>query len=335
MKLAVCVTPENPCPPVDYGGNEKQADILVRKLIGLGHAVDLYCAPGSTCPATQRFETPNAGMQHESLFAHHIEWLSKIYPTYDCVIDMTANHLCSQNNYQRVCPSIAIMTGDPYKKYPHDKVRNRVYVSPQLAEHFGCGDWPVLHNIIAFDPCSHPLGRGGGGYALYLGAVRPEKGVHLAAKTCAWLGVKLIVAGPVQPRFRSYLDELQKWPCVEYIGPVNQTDKWKLLSDAGEFIYPVQWCDAGPLGVMEALLVGTPVVGIANGGICQDVQDGVNGFLVRKDVESPVSLLAADIILAHKLDRAVVRQSIIYSINPDLHSRAVVSLCERAMKETW
>jgi len=32
MKLAVCVTPEQRCPPIDYGGNEMQADILARKL---------------------------------------------------------------------------------------------------------------------------------------------------------------------------------------------------------------------------------------------------------------------------------------------------------------
>lgn len=338
MKLAVCVTPEQPCPPINYGGNEMQADILVRRLMSKGHTVDLFCAPSSTCPASQRFCAPEPSMKHEPLFAHHIEFISKKAPAYDCIIDMTAFHLPSQDAYQIACPSIAIMTGDPHKKYPHDSVRNRVYVSPQLAEHFGCGGWPVLHNIIHDDPCGLPLGRGEGGHALYLGTIRPEKGIDLAAEAAYRAGLQLIVAGPVQVRFADYATKLLNLPAVNYIGPVRTVDKWDILGKAAVFLYPVQWCDAGPLGVMEALACGTPVVGVANGGICEDVVSGKNGYLASREVdrEAIVSEMVEGIRNSLVLDRASVKQSIIPKINPDTHAAKVERLCERAARgDKW
>jgi len=327
MNLAVAVTPEQPCPPPKYGGNEKQADILVRKLLDRGHAVDLFAAPGSRCPATRSILAKNAGMRSELLeFMTELQRLKRKNWEYDCIIDMTAFHLPGQT---KNLTSISIMTGDPYKKYPHDNVENRVYVSKEFAAFNNCPDHPILHNIIHEDPASVPIGTGGGGYALYVGTIREGKGIHFAAAACKELGLPLVVGGPVlEPEyFKTFQAD------VKYIGVVdgNSDAKWNLFSRAEVFVYPIQWCDAGPLAPMEAMLVGTPVVSCPNGGIISDLEDGKNGVFW-----AGFKALVECIRDCRKLDRQKVRASILPNIDPDKHADTVVELCKRAAGgERW
>lgn len=68
--------------------------------------------------------------------------------------------------------------------------------------------------------------------------------------------------------------------------------------------------DPCPRVVLEALAVGTPVVGSASGGIAETVEDGVSGFLVRPgdgaDVAEKVGRILADPALRERLGRGGV-----------------------------
>jgi glycosyltransferase involved in cell wall biosynthesis len=65
--------------------------------------------------------------------------------------------------------------------------------------------------------------------------------------------------------------------------------------------------DPCPRVVLEALAVGTPVVGSASGGIAETVEDGVSGFLVRPgdgvDLAANVGRILADPELGERLGR--------------------------------
>ncbi len=69
--------------------------------------------------------------------------------------------------------------------------------------------------------------------------------------------------------------------------------------------------DPCPRVVLEALAVGTPVVGSASGGIVETVQDGVTGLLAAPgdaaDVADKVGRILADRALAERLGREAVR----------------------------
>jgi len=69
--------------------------------------------------------------------------------------------------------------------------------------------------------------------------------------------------------------------------------------------------DPCPRVVLEALAVGTPVVGSASGGIAETVEDGVTGFLATPgdaaDVAAKVGRILADPALASTLGEAAVR----------------------------
>jgi len=323
MKIAICTCPQIPVPPIEYGGTELQADIIARGLTAKGHKIVLLCGPNSTCPV-DKIMASSSTMAAEW---EHVSWLRKNRNEWDCVWDMTSGHLPSQDcGLSKDSPTVAHMLGDPYKIYPHDNVRNRVYCSPQLADLYKCPNHPILHNVITRDPDSIPIGDGSGGYALYVGTIRPEKGIDVAARACRQLDIRLVVAGVIQKRFVSYWRSFED--TVDFIGPVSRNDKWKLFSEASIFVLPVNWCDAGPLVVMESLLVGTPVVACPIGGLLEDVVDGENGLLCQQE-EFTATL---DRALQISWEREKIRSDILPKINPDRYIDMVENLCEATVK---
>ena len=48
MRILLIVDPDNPVPPVHYGGTERVADLLAREWSRLGHIVDLLAGAGSS-----------------------------------------------------------------------------------------------------------------------------------------------------------------------------------------------------------------------------------------------------------------------------------------------
>jgi len=369
MYLAVLVSPENPCPPTAYGGAERRAAIIVERLLEQGHAVDLYCGPNSRQHATRRFLASSPSMSKQEEYLRELFRLSCLNFRYDCCIDLTPHHIVSSlgcppylssADLEKPYPVVSIMGGDPLKKYPHDEVRNRVYVSREFAEFCGCPDHPVLHNVVHPAPEAIPLGKGGGGYALYVGVVRPEKGVLEAERACASVGIPLKVAGPI--RDFDYWDRFRDR--VEYLGilPNNDEVRSEVFGKADVFVYAPLWCDAGPLAPMEAMLYGTPVAGFAVGGLASDVEDGVGGWLVREGIFAEAKLMegppnanvrtkeatrlemSAETIqrLADAIEKALlverkgVRESILPKVDPERHVAQLMRLVTRAAKgEEW
>jgi len=322
VKIVIAVNPEQPCPPVGYGGTQRQAAAIAEGLVERGHLVTLLCGPGSTCRVDKYVvTTASVGAEWE-----YVSWLRQSRD-WDVVLDMTMNHLPSRpSGLPDGSKTVAWMTGDPLRKYAHDDVRNRVYVSRPFAEFCGCPDHPAVSNVIGDDPATVPLGSGGGGYCCYLGTIRPEKGVHLAAEACCRLGVPFKVAGVVQGRFLPYWESFRGQ--VDMVGEVGSADRYTLLGGAAALVFPSLWCDAGPLAVKESLLCGTPVLACPNGGLTEDVVDGINGVLVEPKDVTP----GLDRLLSKEWDRLAVRSSISERMNVDRYVDQVEIMLARVAK---
>lgn len=324
MNLAILVSPENHCPPRDYGGSERRAAIYAVEFLQRGHTVDVFCREGSEVPATRVFGVPR-GMANQRMYIQEIVRLSARNFRYDAILDMTPHHVASQIEGQ---PVVSVMGGDPFKRYPHDTVRNRVYVSKALADHYGNPNTPVVPNIIHPNPDDVKLGDGGGGYALYVGAIRPEKGVAEAAAAAKAAGMPLWVFGPKTDP--AYYHQIRH--DITYCGmlPSMGEDRWDVFRAAEVFLYPIMWCDACPLSPMEAMLAGTPVVARPNGGIVEYLQPRVNGYWM--DDDSP----EASILGATHLDRQRVRESILPVIDVEQAVTQYLTLLRRAAEgEIW
>ena len=324
MRIVIAVNPEQSTPPIKYGGTQRRADFIARGLLAKGHDVLLLCGPGSTCPVA-KIITPNRSMAAEweyvSWFRNNRGW--------DCALDMTAHHSMSQViGLPNGAKTLAMMSGDPLKRYAHNTVRNRMYVSAEFARFNECPNHPVLLNIPTDRPQDIPLGDGSGDYCLYVGTVRPEKGVHLAASACRRLDIPLKVAGPVQPRFAAYWDTFKNG--IDYVGEVGN-EKWELIGGATALLFPSLWCDASPLVVKEALLCGTPVLACPNGGVIEDINES-NGLLVQ-----PGDLTTGLYDIIQRVwDRSVIQKAAVEKMDPVKYIDDLEALLTRVSKgDTW
>src|SRR4029453_13993324 len=95
-------------------------------------------------------------------------------------------------------------------------------------------------------------------------------------------GVRLKLAGEIQPFFREYWEQ-QVLPLVdgheiEYIGEADFAAKNALLANARALLFPIQWEEPFGLVLIEAMACGTPALAFAGGAVEEIVRDGVNGW---------------------------------------------------------
>lgn len=145
-------------------------------------------------------------------------------------------------------------------------------------------------------------------FALMLGRICPEKGVHLALDAAKQAGVPLLIAGEVYgyEAHRRYFDEEVR-PRLDqrrhFLGPVGFARKRRLLNAARCVLIPSLAPETSSLVAREAAAAGTPVIAFPNGALADTVEHGRTGFLVH-DVEA----MAAAIREAGTLDPAACRQ---------------------------
>ena len=136
-------------------------------------------------------------------------------------------------------------------------------------------------------------------YVAFLGRMAPCKGAHLAIEAARRAGVKLKMAGEVQPVFRDYW-ESQVLPFidgrqVEYLGEADFALKNELLSRARALLFPIQWEEPFGLVLIEAMACGTPVLALPGGAVEEIVRDGVNGWICSGIDEMACRVASADV----------------------------------------
>jgi glycosyltransferase involved in cell wall biosynthesis len=162
----------------------------------------------------------------------------------------------------------------------------------------------VIHHGVDLE--SYPVGRGDGGYALFLGRMHPDKGVHTAIEVARMAGLPLLIAAKMrEPAEYRYFEECVApllGDDVSYVGEVGRREKLALLGGARCLLNPIAWSEPFGMVMIEALACGTPVVATAHGSAPELVTDGVTGF-----VRSTGTALAEAVLDAGDLDREKCR----------------------------
>lgn len=124
---------------------------------------------------------------------------------------------------------------------------------------------------------AQPDRRLGPPYFCYIGRLSYEKGVETMLRAARKAGVPLKVAGR-----GPMLDELKarygSMPGVEFLGHLDAPDVARLLRGAVASVLPSEWYENNPLGVIESLSTGTPVIGARMGGIPELIEEPHEGF---------------------------------------------------------
>jgi glycosyltransferase involved in cell wall biosynthesis len=140
-----------------------------------------------------------------------------------------------------------------------------------------------LPNPVRAWPAQPPRGRRN--VVLYLGRIEAAKGIGELLEALARLresvpDVELVCAGAgAIEAARAQAEHLGIEDAVRFPGWLNAPQKWAWLRRAGVFALPSH-AEGLPMGVLEAMAAGLPVVASAVGGIPDLLQDGVQGSLV-------------------------------------------------------
>ncbi len=142
---------------------------------------------------------------------------------------------------------------------------------------------PTIENGVPVDRLTARHAKRG--FALFLGRICPEKGVHLALEAAHRADVPLIVAGELYP-YAAHLTyfEREVRPALDarrrFVGPVGFARKRRLLTAARCLLVPSLAAETSSLVAREAAACGTAVVAFPNGALRDAVIPGETGFLV-------------------------------------------------------
>lgn len=115
------------------------------------------------------------------------------------------------------------------------------------------------------------------GYYLYIGRINHIKGVDVlveAAKMCPDVPLKVVGDGEMLDEFRA-----MNLPHVEFTGFKQGEELITLISDAMFAVVPSQWYENFPYSVLEPMATGKAVIGADMGGIPEQIEHGVNGYI--------------------------------------------------------
>ncbi|MEM1393603.1 MAG: glycosyltransferase [Cyanobacteria bacterium P01_H01_bin.150] len=134
----------------------------------------------------------------------------------------------------------------------------------------------VKPNFINPDP---GVGKGGGGYALFVGRLSVEKG--LDTLLAAWehldqkIPLKIVGDGPLADKV---VEAAKRIPEVEWLGRRPMPEVHQLMGEAMFLVFPSKWYETFGRVAAEAFAKGTPVIAANIGAIAELVDSGRTGL---------------------------------------------------------
>jgi len=116
-------------------------------------------------------------------------------------------------------------------------------------------------------------------YYCYTGRLSEEKGLDVLLEAASQLPFKLkiIGGGPLAAQYR----ETFSHPQIEFCGYLPKDELYPVVQKARFLVVPSIWYENNPFSIIEALCMGTPVLGAKIGGIPELIEERENGFLFR------------------------------------------------------
>jgi glycosyltransferase involved in cell wall biosynthesis len=328
MRLLLTADPEIEVPPRLYGGIERIVDVLVRRLQAKGHQVGLVARAGSTCPGNAFYPWPGQRSQSKA------DTLSNSLALWKAKRDFRPDLV---HSFSRIAYLLPHLRGPVplVMSFQRDPTPRTVGLAAKLAApgtltFTGCseyiarigrssgGEWLGIHNFADTEnlhfspsvPADAPL--------VFLSRVEEIKGAHWAIEIARRTGNKLIIAGnhsdsgPEGEYWRTRIVPEIGRDGVEYVGPVDDVQKDKLLGGARAMVVPIRWNE--PFGIVfaESLACGAPVISCPTGALPEIVRQGVDGFLVQSIEEG-----CAAVGKLGTIDRATCRQRAVEHFSAD------------------
>ena len=137
----------------------------------------------------------------------------------------------------------------------------------------------VKPHFVSPDP---GMGKGNGGYALYVGRLSVEKGLDILLKAWQYLDkkvpLKIVGDGPLADLV---VKATKKYPHIEWLGRRPLKEVYQLMGEAMFLVFPSKWYETFGRVAVEAFAKGTPVIASNLGAIAELVEDNKTGLHFR------------------------------------------------------
>jgi glycosyltransferase involved in cell wall biosynthesis len=341
----VLAPPWIPVPPPAYGGTEAVVALLCEELVIRGHQVTLFAAPGSRSPARVCSPLEDA---HSDQIGSSLYESDHVGATYDAVdraaaegraFDLVHDHsgFTAVAMASRLSVPVVHTLHAPFD----DETR------PFYARH---GHKACLVGLSAFQLKHTPPGVTVAGvvpnpirvgdwpfqaekdeYLLWMGRMDPAKGAHRAIAAARAAGVRLVLAGPVQPGqeayFREEIEPHVDGQRVVFVGEVGGIHRKELFARAKAFVMPIRWPEPFGMVMVEALACGTPVITFPEGAAAEIVIDGENGFHVADE-----SAMVEAVGCIDTVDPARCRESVASRYDATIVAEGYEAVYDRAIR---
>jgi glycosyltransferase involved in cell wall biosynthesis len=299
LRIAMLAPPWIPVPSPGYGCVESVVSTLTEALVGRGHDVTLFCAPGSASRASVVSLLEQAHPDEIERSLYESDHVGRAFDQIDDAgtgrFDVVHDHcgftgLAMANRIDT--PLLHTLHGGftPetaafYARHGHKGALVGISRA-QLA----CAP-PGLRTIASIpnpiDVRSWPLQERKGDYLLWIGRITPEEGPHRAIAAARSVDVPIVLAGVVQPGHRAFFDR-EIAPHIDgtqvrFVGEVGGSAKRSLFARARGLLMPIRWQEPFGMVMIEALACGTPVIAFPEGAARELVIDGATGFLVKDE----------------------------------------------------
>lgn len=133
----------------------------------------------------------------------------------------------------------------------------------------------TLHNFIETEKCEQNSYENKEDYYCFVGRLSHEKGIHTLINVANQLPYKLkiIGGGPLEYELKNKAGKH-----IEFVGFKQWEEIKELVGKARFSVIPSEWYENNPLSMIEALCLGTPVLGANIGGIPELIENEINGM---------------------------------------------------------
>lgn len=315
MRIGLIAPPWLDVPPRGYGGTESVIDRLARGYAAAGAEVMLFTTGESTCPVPRQWIYERGQIDQLGVAVVELRHVIHAYAAVrDC--DVVHDHTVLGPLYAgRDRDQLVVTTNhrafDDELADIYREIAGQVpIIAISHSQAASARDVPiakVIHHGV--DAEQFPVGKGGGGYFLFLGRMTPDKGARQAVLAALQAGVPLLMAAKMrEPLEHEYFDSEVRpllGDRIEYLGEVGHDEKLQLLGEAIALLNPITWAEPFGLVMVESLACGTPVLAFRRGAAPEIVDHGSTGFLCR-DVDDMVARIAE----VPQLDRAACRAAV-------------------------
>lgn len=302
LKIAQIAPLWVPVPPKKYGGIERIAHYLTEGLVKRGHDVTLFASGDSKTKAKLVSVYPR------SLLKDNIKWTNQEWNLENLSVafsrakefDILHTHLDIWTVFfQRMTNTPVIHTfhnplyteAKSYKNFPErlkiynlrKKTTNAVFISKsqrKLCPIKFPKNW-ICYN--GMDTSLYKFNPKPEDHFIWVARIDPYKGIENAILAAKKAGVKLLLAGRLDP-FREIYFKTKIKPLlgrqIKYVGELAQKEIVEFYGKAKGCLYPIEWEEPFGLVMTESMTCGTPVIAFNKGSVPEVVKDKKTGFVI-------------------------------------------------------